>query len=151
MVNSALFFPSLCQFSSLCCLLKFHCCIIYQCIKPVLKGLLSISCRQWISYLVQSCLIWEVRTKQKYGRTDLLTSAILFLKTFRFGKVVWWWPLCSLSIITNITICCQIKPIPIHPYFICINTIIIINTVMCTFNIRTFNLTKAIVVWRRNN
>lgn len=47
------------------------------------------------------------------------------------------------------SICFRIKPIRIHQYFICINTIIITNTVICTFNIRLFNLAKTILIWAK--
>ena len=72
-------------------------------------------------------------------------------KSFRLGnypscEVVSWKPFCGLSSITKNTIFCLIKPILIHPCFICINTIFITNTVMHTFNAITFNLPKTIFV-----
>ena len=38
------------------------------------------------------------------------------------------------------------KLIPVNPCFICINTIVITNTVICTFNVRHFNLAHLRVV-----
>ena len=48
------------------------------------------------------------------------------------------------------SIFCRIKSILIHPYFNCINTITIANTVIYTFNIHIFNIAKMILMWQRN-
>ena len=52
-------------------------------------------------------------------------------------KVVWWWPLYNLSTITME----NIKQHMLSP--------IITNTVICTFNIRLFNLAKTILIWAK--
>ena len=55
-------------------------------------------------------------------------------KTFRLGNYplhenVRWKSFCSLFSITKNTLFCDIKPIPIHPCFACINIRVITNTV----------------------
>ena len=41
----------------------------------------------------------------------------------------------------------HIKPIPMHPCFISINTIVITNTVIRILNVCIFNLAETIFMW----
>ena len=51
---------------------------------------------------------------------------------------------------TRNTIIRRIKPIPMHPCFICINAIAITDTVIYTFNVSIIKLAKTILMWLRN-
>ena len=58
-------------------------------------------------------------------------------------KVVWWRSFCCLYLMAKSSIICCVKPIPMHPCFICIN-IVVTDTVICTLNVSIFNLVEAI-------
>ena len=123
--------------------------VIYQCITRTVKDLLSIHCIRWFTYYTWSCLNWSCSHRSTY-LLNTFSHKSFRLPDYPTCKDIWWWALCSLSTITKIIVCCCIKLIPIHPYFICINTIIITNTAVCTFNIRIFNVTKTNLFWQRN-
>ena len=99
---------------------------------------------------------WDVRAKQRYTHIDLLTFSTSFLvkpyksEIIHCVRLLGGRPTCSSSPRTKISIFSYIKPIPIHPYFVCFGTIIITNTVACTFNVRISNLLKSIFMWQRN-
>ena len=84
----------------------------------------------------------------------LLTFPIACLKSFRFRnyplrKVLWGRPSCRVSYTTKNSIWPHIKSIPMHPYFICIGTIITANTVIHALNIGIFNLAKTILMCKK--
>ena len=72
------------------------------------------------------------------------------LSDYQLCQVFWWRPFCNLFIIMKNTIYGCIIQITIQPYSICINSITIRKTPICTFNIRIFNIIKIIAFLPKN-
>ena len=143
-------------FDNACSLILFNInrqVFVYQWFERVLKELLRIYCRCWITNFSWPCL--GLRTKN-YINICSQGPAYLFsalpCKTFRqchdpSRKVIRWKPFCCLYFMTKKTIICRIKPFSIHPCFIWINTILVTDTAICTYLVGIFNLAEIIFVW----
>ena len=126
---------------------------VYQCLEHTFKGFLSIHCRRWITNYASPCL--DLRSKNQIdvcpNRSAYLFNT-LFCKTFWLChdpscKVVWWRSFSCLYLMTKNSIIYCIKPIFMHPCFICIYAVVITKTVISALNVTIFSLAEHIFMW----